>query len=161
MSEILDAISKSKNIVEWIEPWSDRLARATGMPAPQSGGAGRMSWEVESQHWPQLAAAVKRLIVPELIADQITAEMNGDEDCNRLILASPTIEAWFECFPANDLTNIITVRGLKRWAAIAITDNKLAMGIFARENDTSGVEAMIQPISEDVTTQLVLHAISS
>lgn len=157
MCEILNQLKASSAIIEWIDPWDTRLERATGRPAPQKGGVDRMEFEVHEYEWPELASAISRLIIPESVIPQTPATVIGTEDWNRVVLELPTTETWAECFPANDQTNILTVDGLKRWAAVGITDNQVGISVFAAETPEHSVVAKIQSIPDETVSLITME----
>ncbi len=145
MSEILNKLAACERITEWVVPADKRLLRSTGQPRPSGGMGGmlREEWIAEKAEWPQVETEVKRLVVPRRIGKRAVAQMDGDEDWNRLRLTVDTKD-WDNCFPTRRETQIFrTPEGQQAWAAVALCGRVLGLAVFAVETIDSTVEARI------------------
>lgn len=115
MSDILRKLASCEQITEWVDPYDERLALATGDPIPNGGGNVREGWYEPGHDWLNLEVEVKRLIVPRIIASRVIARFDGNGDWNRILLDFPDIRDWSSCFPVSEKTHIFTREGRKAW----------------------------------------------
>lgn len=158
MSEILIKLAACEQITEWVVPADKRILRATNQPRPSGGMGGmlRKEWSADKSEWPLLEEQVKRLIVPIAIGKRAIAEMDGDEDWNRLRLTVSNRKVWNECFPAGSKTEIFkTEEGQQAWAAVALCGNILGLAVFAQETSGTTIQARIQPVPEEIFQRII------
>jgi len=154
MSELLDKLASCELVTEWVGPYDERLIFATGETPPNSGALVRDPWDERQRNWPQLATEVKRLIVPQLLAAKVIANVAHEEgapDWNWVALNTSNIEDWPTCFPVNEQTRIFE----RAWAAVGLCSNILGLAVFARQQENNGVEARVQLVPDRVFEKIV------
>ncbi len=153
MSEILNRLSKCERVIEWVDPWDPRLVQATGLPAPQRGGADRMGWSEDEADWPNLVTELSRIIGYK---DRVIGRVEGDEDWATVILDFPSLKDWTQCFPVSNERTRLGLPDADRvaWAAVGKCAMEIGLGVFAELQPRGQIEVRVQHIPEEVVSFL-------
>lgn len=148
MSEILDKLAACEQINEWVDRHDERIAIATGEPAPSDGGSVREKWQVDASEEVDLASQVRRLIVGQEPLTG-TVETSTDRTMGSVVLHFAEAEDWSRCFPVSERTEFTTLQGQLAWAALALCDH-VGLAVFAQPTEDQGVEARVQVVPDEV-----------